>query len=45
MRELTFDAAVIGGGAAGMSAAKSLVDRGFSTVIIERDRQLGGILL
>ncbi|WP_037546070.1 NAD(P)/FAD-dependent oxidoreductase [Spirochaeta lutea] len=45
MRELTFDAAVIGGGAAGMSAAKSLVDRGFSTAIIERDRQLGGILL
>jgi NADPH-dependent 2,4-dienoyl-CoA reductase/sulfur reductase-like enzyme len=45
MRELRFDAAVIGGGAAGMAAALEVRGRGFEVCIIERDDELGGILL
>jgi NADPH-dependent 2,4-dienoyl-CoA reductase/sulfur reductase-like enzyme len=45
VRELSFDAAVIGGGAAGMAAALAVRARGFSVCIIERDDELGGILL
>ncbi len=37
-------AAVIGGGIAGMTAALSLARRGFSVTLIERDRELGGLL-
>jgi thioredoxin reductase len=44
MRELKFDAAVIGGGAAGMAAALELQARGLSCAIIEREDHLGGIL-
>jgi NADPH-dependent 2,4-dienoyl-CoA reductase/sulfur reductase-like enzyme len=44
MRELHYDAAVIGGGAAGMAAALELTAAGFSAVIIEREDHLGGIL-
>jgi len=45
MRELLFDVAVIGGGAAGMAAALELDSRGFSCAIIEREDFLGGILM
>ena len=45
MKELQFDAAVIGGGAAGMAAALEVRARGFSVCIVERDEELGGILL
>lgn len=45
MRERTIDAAVIGGGAAGMAAALEIQRQGFSAVIIEREERLGGILL
>ncbi len=45
MKELTFDAAVIGGGAAGMAAALEIQKQGFKAVIIEREERLGGILL
>ena len=45
MRELPFDAAVIGGGAAGMAAAREICARGFRACIVERDDELGGILL
>ncbi len=45
MTEYTLDAAVIGGGAAGMSAAKALVDAGCTTALVEREQTLGGILL
>ena len=36
-------ALVIGGGIAGMTAAKALGDQGFETVLIERDERLGGL--
>jgi NADPH-dependent 2,4-dienoyl-CoA reductase/sulfur reductase-like enzyme len=45
MKELTFDAAVIGGGAAGMAAALELDAAGFSTALIDREDHLGGILM
>lgn len=35
---------VIGGGAAGMAAAVSAYDKGFNVLVVERDRELGGIL-
>ena len=39
-----FDVAVIGGGPAGMGAALAAHEAGSSTVIIERNEHLGGIL-
>lgn len=45
MKSLSFDAAVIGAGAAGMAAALELEKRGFKTAIIEREEEAGGILL
>ena len=45
MMELRYDAAVIGGGAAGMAAALEIRGRGFTVCIVERDEELGGILL
>ncbi|MDY0338626.1 MAG: FAD-dependent oxidoreductase [Acholeplasmataceae bacterium] len=35
---------VIGGGAAGMAAAVSASNQGFKILVVERDRELGGIL-
>ncbi len=45
MRELAYDAAVIGGGAAGMAAALEIRAQGLSCVVLEREENLGGILL
>ena len=45
MKELQYDAAVIGAGAAGMAAALELDKAGFSTALIEREEHLGGILM
>ena len=45
MRELSCDAAVIGGGAAGMAAAREIRAAGLSCVVLEREEHLGGILL
>ncbi|MDR1373521.1 MAG: FAD-dependent oxidoreductase [Treponema sp.] len=45
MKELRYDAAVIGGGAAGMAAALELQGAGFKTAILEREDHLGGILM
>ncbi len=45
MKEIHVDAAVIGGGAAGMAAALEIRKRGARACIIERDDELGGILL
>ncbi|NLJ45522.1 MAG: FAD-binding protein, partial [Treponema sp.] len=36
MRELTYDAAVIGGGTAGMAAALEIRAAGLSCVVLER---------
>jgi NADPH-dependent 2,4-dienoyl-CoA reductase/sulfur reductase-like enzyme len=44
MRELKFDAVVIGGGAAGMAAALELRSAGRRAAIVEREERLGGIL-
>jgi heterodisulfide reductase subunit A2 len=38
-------ALVIGGGVAGLSAAEAFADMGIETVIVEKDAQLGGMLL
>ena len=45
MKELHYDAVVIGGGAAGMAAALELEAEGFSCALIEREDHLGGILM
>ncbi len=45
MKEIHVDAAVVGGGAAGMAAALEIRKRGARACIIERDDELGGILL
>jgi thioredoxin reductase len=45
MKQLRFDAAVIGGGAAGMSAAAELRSNGYTALVIEREEELGGILM
>lgn len=44
MTELSFDAAVIGGGAAGMAAALGISEEGFSCALVEREEGLGGVL-
>jgi len=42
---VTKSALIIGGGIAGMTAALSLAEQGFSSVIVERNAKLGGHLL
>jgi NADPH-dependent 2,4-dienoyl-CoA reductase/sulfur reductase-like enzyme len=44
MKELSFDAVVIGGGAAGMAAALELEAAGRTVAVVEREERLGGIL-
>jgi len=44
LKELGFDAVVIGGGAAGMAAALELEAQGKSVAVVEREDRLGGIL-
>jgi NADPH-dependent 2,4-dienoyl-CoA reductase/sulfur reductase-like enzyme len=44
MKELSFDAVVVGGGAAGMAAALELESAGRSVAVVEREERLGGIL-
>ncbi|TAH54651.1 MAG: FAD-binding protein [Treponema sp.] len=45
MKELRFDAVVIGAGAAGMAASLSVSKRGFSCALVDREDYMGGILL
>ncbi|MDP2791606.1 MAG: FAD-dependent oxidoreductase [Rectinemataceae bacterium] len=45
MKQMRYDAVVIGGGAAGMSAAVELKEKGYSALIVEREEELGGILM
>ncbi|MGL4369363.1 MAG: NAD(P)/FAD-dependent oxidoreductase [Spirochaetota bacterium] len=45
MKRKNFDAVVIGGGASGMAAALEIEKNGFSVAILEREPQLGGILV
>ena len=45
VRSISYDAVVIGGGAAGMAAALELDAEGFSCAVIEREDHLGGILM
>lgn len=40
---VTVRALVIGGGVAGMTAAKGLADQGFDVVLVEKDSRLGGL--
>lgn len=45
MKTEQIDTLVIGGGAAGMSAAAAVSAAGYSAVIVEREKELGGVLL
>jgi len=45
MKQYTPDIAVIGGGSAGMAAAIEAKKEGMDVLILERDRELGGITL
>jgi NADPH-dependent 2,4-dienoyl-CoA reductase/sulfur reductase-like enzyme len=45
MKDLQYDAVVIGGGAAGMASALELESQGFSCALIDREDHLGGILM
>jgi heterodisulfide reductase subunit A len=42
--DVTRLAVVIGGGISGMTVALELADRGFDIVLVEKDRELGGLL-
>jgi len=44
MTDNKYDAVIIGGGASGLSAARQISEKGFSTAIVERENCLGGIL-
>jgi len=44
MKEITVDALVIGGGAAGMAAAVELTQLGCDAILIEREDRTGGVL-
>jgi thioredoxin reductase len=45
VKELNYDAVVIGGGAAGMAAALELDSAGVTAALIDREDHLGGILM
>ena len=44
MTSRRFDALVFGGGSAGMAAAARIAAAGFSVAVLERERELGGVL-
>ena len=45
MKTLDYDIAVIGGGAAGLTAAYGCASEGMKTVVIDREETPGGVLL
>ncbi len=45
MKDITYDVAVIGAGAAGMSSSSVTAKAGLKTIVIEREQYPGGILL
>lgn len=42
--KIKVDVAVVGGGAAGMAAAKAASEAGVKTILLEREKRLGGVL-
>ena len=44
MTSRSYDALVFGGGSAGMAAAARIAAAGFSVAVLERERELGGVL-
>lgn len=44
MKTLDYDIAVIGGGAAGLTAAYGCASEGMKTVVIDREETPGGVL-
>ncbi len=44
MSEVTSRALVIGGGLAGLTAATALAQRGYEVVVVEKEKELGGLL-
>lgn len=45
MKTQQFDAVIVGSGAAGMAAARRVASRGHSALLVDREGELGGILL
>ncbi len=45
MKQITVDCLVIGGGAAGMAAAVEVQRRGYTAALVERESELGGVLM
>jgi heterodisulfide reductase subunit A len=45
MKELEYDALVVGGGIAGLQAALDLADQGYQVAVVEKDASIGGKMI